>query len=402
MSLKLMKKFTMLRNKGKYVFKSDLAETKYVSPNIRISTVTTFKDFKDFYRVPWLVYKGDEYWVAPLWPEIRDFFKRKNPFWTHADTRLFIVYKDDIAVGRVAAIVDYMYCETVGEKAGFFGFFECILDYKIFSALLTLSQKWLASKGMSMMRGPINGRVDVGCGFLYKGFNSAPSLLSSYSPKYYLDFAKKFKMKKSRDQLAYYLDLTRSIPDHLKEEAKRCESKGVKIRGFNRLRTGKEMKWWVKMMMDTFSEHWGYVPISDDEVKTRFGVKNLKWVVDSRLFLVAEIDNQPIAFQWSTPDYSQVFKKMNGKLGVTGILKFLWYKQKINQGKFNFIGNLKEYRNQSIASYMNYCTILEMKKRGYTGVDIGWIDEHNTASLRIIEKMGAKLYKKFRVYEKTI
>jgi len=37
----------MLRNKGKYVFKSDLAETKYVSPNIRISAVTTFKDFKE-------------------------------------------------------------------------------------------------------------------------------------------------------------------------------------------------------------------------------------------------------------------------------------------------------------------------------------------------------------------
>jgi predicted acetyltransferase len=51
---------------------------------------------------------------------------------------------------------------------------------------------------------------------------------------------------------------------------------------------------------------------------------------------------------------------------------------------------------------MNYHTILEMRKRGYVGVEIGWVDEHNVASLKIIEKTGAKLYKRFRVYEKNI
>ncbi len=393
-------KVTILKNKGKYIFNSDFAETKYVSPNIKISTVTCIKDLKDFFRVPWFVYQNDVYWVAPFWIALRDFFKTKNPFWTHAKTRLFIAYQDNIAVGRIAAIIDNKFCETIGEKIGYFGFFECIQDFSIASALFEVAEEWLASKEISLMRGPINGRIDVGCGFLYKGFNSAPSILSSYTPKYYLNFAKKYGMKKSRDQLVYYLDLTQQIPDYLKKSAKRCEAKGVRVRRFNRLQSRKEMKWWIKLMIDIFSEHWGYVPVSDDEVKTRFGIKQLKWFVDSRLFLVAEADNQPIAFIWSTPDYNQAFKKMNGKLGIIGILKFLWHKQKISQGKLNLIGSEKKYRNQGVASLLNYHTMLEMKKRGYKGAEIGWVDEHNIASLRIIEKTGAKLYKKFRVYEK--
>jgi len=137
-------------------------------------------------------------------------------------------------------------------------------------------------------------------------------------------------------------------------------------------------------------------------VKSRFGVKQLRWFVDSRLFLIAEVDNQPIAFIWSTPDYNQAFKKMNGRLGIVEILKFLWYNRKINQGKFHLIGIKKEYRNKGIGSFLNYYTILEMKRRGYIGAECGWIDEQNIASQRIIEKTGAKPCKKFRVYEKKI
>ena len=392
----------MPKKAGKYIFESVSPETIDPSSNTKISVITTIKGLKEFFKVPWIVYKDDKYWIAPFWTEFKDFFKGNNPFWTHAETQLFVAYKDNIAVGRVAAFVDHAYCETVGEKVGFFGFFECINDFKIASGLLDTAQRWLASKKMSVMRGPINGRIDIGCGFLYEGFGSTPFILASYSPEYYIDFAKDYGMKKSRDLLVYYMDLKDPIPEYLKDAAKRCEENSVKIRGFNRLRAGKEMKWWVELMKETFSAHWGYIPASDEEVRTRFGVKQARWFVDSGLFLVAEIDNQPIAFKWSTPDYNQVFKQLNGKIGIIGGIKFLLNKSKINRGRLNFVGIKKKYRGQGIGSCMNYYTMLEMKRRGYTGAECGWIDEQNIASLRTIEKTGAKYYKKYRVYEKKI
>jgi hypothetical protein len=392
----------MLGSKERYVIESDRADTKLVLPNIKISIVSTQKDFKDFYRVPWNIYKNDRCWVPPLWEEYRDFFKKKNPFWSHAELRLFIARKNSQIVGRIAVMIDSKFCEFTKEKTGYFGFFECIPDFEVAKALFKVSEEWLASKGMSLMRGPINGRVDVGCGFLLEGFDSTPSILSSYSPEYYLEFTEKYGFKKSRDLLVYNLDLTKPIPNRLVESARRCKKDSVKIRRFSRIMVGKEVKLWTKLFLDTFSEHWGFVPVSDEEIKERFGIKQARWFVDPKLFLIAEVDRKPIAYICATPDYNQIFKKLDGKFGVKGVIIFLINKKRVNRGKLNLIGCLQEYRNREIASYLNYCVIKEMKKRGYKNAEIGWVDEQNRGSIRIIEKMGAELHKKFRVFEKNI
>ncbi|KYK31765.1 MAG: hypothetical protein AYK22_07790 [Thermoplasmatales archaeon SG8-52-3] len=370
--------------------------------NITVSEVISKTDLKGFYKVQFKIYKGDENWVPPLWIEFKYFFKKNNPFWSHGEYKLFIVSKNEEIVGRIAAIIDYKYCEIVGKKIGFFGFFECINDYNCAEVLLKTAQDWLSQNDMAIMRGPINGRVDVGCGFLLTGFGSPPCLISSYSPSYYLQFAEKFNMKKARDQLVYYIDLTKPIPKKLKEKAKKCEESGIKIRKFNRFRTQKELKWWIDLFLETFSEHWGYIPASREEVRTRFGIKQLRLFLDKDLFLIAEYQGSPVAYIWSTPDYNQIFKKFNGRLGPYQIIQFLLLERQINIGKLPLIGIKKEFRNQNIASYLNYLTLNEMKKRGYIGAEVGWFDEKNTTAQATIAITGAKIYKKFRVFDKQI
>ena len=370
--------------------------------SITLLTVTTKKDIKNFYEVPWVIYKNDVNWVPPLWMEFKTFFKKNNPFWSHAEKQLFLIRKNGLIVGRIAAIIDYKYIETIGKKIGFFGFFECIDDFNCAKALFKSAEDWLVSKKMNIMRGPINGRVDVGCGFLETGFNSTPSLLSSYSPPYYLKFANSYEMKKARDQLLYYIDLTKPIPKKLEEKVKRCIVSGIKVRRFNRIRTNKDINWWIKLFLETFSGHWGYIPATKEEVRTRFGIKHLRWFVDSKLFLIAEYKGSPVAYIWSTPDYNQVFQKLNGKLGPFQIIKYLIMKRNINKGKLPLIGIKKDYRDRNIASYLNYLTILEMKKRGYKDAEVGWIDEGNTSAISTIKITGAKLYKKSRVFDKKI
>jgi len=267
---------------------------------------------------------------------------------------------------------------------------------------LQSAQNWLVSKDMTVMRGPIDGRVDVGCGFLYNGFDSPPSLLSSYTPAYYISFAEKFNMKKARDFITYYIDLTKPLPIKLKEKAQQCIESGIKIRPFNRLRTKKELKWWVDLLLETFADHWGYVLVSAEEVKSRFGVKQLRWFVDPKLFLIAEYNGSPIAYIWSTPEYNQIFQKMNGCLGPYQLLKILLTKNQINKGKLQFIGIKKDFRNKNIGSFLNYETLIEMKRRGYIGAEVGFIDEQNAIANSTIVKTGAKKYKRYRVFEKNI
>lgn len=389
-------------NDGEFIFNNDIKNKSNFPKDISITTVNSVEDFKGFYKTPWKIYKDNKNWVAPFWIEYRDFFKKTNPFWTHAETRLFIAHKKNEIIGRVAAIIDHLYCKTNKKNIGFFGFFECINDLKCAESLLKCAEDWLISKKMTIMRGPIDGRVDMGCGFLKNNYNLRPSLLSSYSPAYYIPFVKKFGMKKERDLLLYFIDLTKPIPKMLLEKAKKCESSGIKIRKFNRLHIQKELKWWTELFLETFKDHWGYIPVNPEEVWTRFGIRQIRWIIDSPLFLIAEYDGLPVAYIWSTPDYNQVFQNLNGRLGPIQLLQFLLKKRNINIGKLPLIGIKKEFRNQNIGSYLNYLTFIEMKKRGYIGAEVGWIDEENTIARSTISITGAKLYKKLSVFEKYL
>jgi hypothetical protein len=330
------------------------------------------------------------------------FFKKKNPFWSHAECQLFIVRRQQKTCGRIAAIIDHAYCENSGEAVGFFGFFECIEDYECAQALYQTAQDWLRSKHMKIMRGPIDGRIDVGCGFLLTGFDLRPSVLSTYSPLYYLTFAEKYGLTKTRDFFHYSIDLTKQLPKDLEEKARHSISLGIRVRPFNRLLTGRELKAWIPLFLETFSGHWGFVPVNPEEVKTRFGVKQLRWFVDPKLFIIAESQNAPVAYLWATPEYNQIFQNLHGRLGPIELLSFLIAQRKINEGKLHFIGIKDGFRHQHIGSLLNYEALVEMKKRGYVRAEVGWIDEHNSIAHATIAFTGATLYKKHRVFEKDI
>jgi predicted acetyltransferase len=387
----------------KYIFNSEKPDSKETSSNIIIKTVTNQKELKEYDKVPRLVYKDDDKWVPGLWPEFKYFFKTQSPFWEHAETKLFIAYKNGVACGSITGFIDTLYIESQKDKVGYFGYFECIKDYDVAKTLFEVCEDWLKSKNISKIRGPIQGRIDMKSGFLTNAFDNKPYALATYNPKYYNDFVKKFGFKKIRDLYAYYLDLSKPIPKYLEEAKDKCEADGIRIRKFNKLRTRKEMNWWIPLMKELFSFHWEYIDVSEEEVRSHYEIKKAKWIADSKLFLIAENEkNEPIAFKWATPDYNYIIKRLNGRLGLTGIIKFLWHQRNIKRGRFNFVGIDKKYRGKKIGSCMNYYTILEMKRRGYTNAECGWIDEENIASQRTIEKTGAVRYKTFRIYQKDI
>lgn len=385
----------------KYSFQNT-SNDNHFTPQDNIILVTNRKDFKTFFKIPWNIYRNNTQWAQPLWNEFNNFFQMKNPFWNHAEAALFITYKDNKPVGRIASIIDHLYCKHVGKKIGYFGFFECINDYEQAKSLLKTAENWLATKGIEEMQGPIDGRVDKGCGLLYKGFQHQQSLLSSYSPPYYVSFMENYNMKKKKDLISYSIDLTKPLPEILRKKAEKCMQSPIKIRHFNRLQSNKELDWWINLFLKTFTEHWGFVPVSAEEVKSRFGIKQMRWIVDPRLFLIAEINNEPVAYLWATPDYNQLLKKMNGNLTFLRFLTFLSKKNQINRGILHLIGIDKKIRHHHLASCLNYQVLTEMRKRGYRNAEVGWIEEDNAIAHQTISLTGAKISKKYRVFQKKL
>jgi hypothetical protein len=387
-----------------YIFEKQSSKSINISPNKKIIVVNNSNLFRDFFRVSSYIYKNNKYWISPFWNEMKSFFKVKNTFWKNSKCILYVAYQNNKPVGRIAAIIDTEFIKANKINAGFFGFFECIEDYEIALNLLNESEKWVFENKKSILIGPIDGRVDNGVGFLIKGFNSLPYLLGHYSHKYYIDFIEKFGFKKLKDLVSYNIELDKEIisKKDYNNSIQKSKELGIKIRKFDRFNFKGEMNWWTELLISEFKDHWGYTSISKDDVKNRFGIKQLRWIVDPPLFLVAENDNLPIGFRWSLPDYNLIFSKFNGKFGFFQLLYLLFNKRKINRGRFIIMGIRKDFRSKGIGTLLNYYTILEMKKRGYLRAEYGWIDEENIASRKSAEKIGGDLYKIYRVYEKNI
>ena len=199
---------------------------------IKISKVESPKDLMRFIKFQWKVYQNDKYWVPPLIMDRKKILNKvKNPFFKHAEADYFLAERDGELVGRIAAIKNDLHNKYHNDKAGFFGFFECIDDQKVADALLDTAKKWLKDKGLNEMRGPANPSSNDEWGMLLDGFEDEPRLLMTYNPKYYLTLCDNYGLKKIKDLYAWKLEQDKVLgSDKVKRVAELAKKRyGLKI-----------------------------------------------------------------------------------------------------------------------------------------------------------------------------
>ncbi|NET52351.1 MAG: hypothetical protein F6K09_27780, partial [Merismopedia sp. SIO2A8] len=109
------------------------------------------------------------------------------------------------------AAVNQRLIQREGYPVGVFGFFECIEDEAIATALLTHACDWLQEQGMTHVRGPIDLSTHNRCLWLVEGFDSSPLIMMPYNPAYYPKFVEQNGWTKAKDAYAYRLDLTQKL-----------------------------------------------------------------------------------------------------------------------------------------------------------------------------------------------
>ena len=369
---------------------------------LKTHIVSTKKELLEFIKFPWDIYEDDNNWVPPLITERKDFLdKDKNPFFKHADVVFYLAKKNEEIVGRIAGIVNDNHIEFQKEKAGFFGFFECVEDYEIAEVLLDTVRNWLKSKGMEIMRGPANFSSNEEWGFLLEGFDSPPVFMMSYNPRYYLDFMERYGMRKAKDLYAYFIDKNSPPPQRVVKMAESIRQKErISLHNINMKDLKNEADKVKTIYNSAWSKNWGFVPMTDEEFDHM--VEGLKKVVDPHLVFIAEVDGRPAGFSLALPDVNQVLHRINGRLFPLGIFKLLWHtkiKNKIDGVRIITMGVIPEFQKRGIDTVFYVETFNVGVKRGYTWAEMSWVLEDNVKMNRILDLLGAKLYKKYRVYE---
>lgn len=356
-----------------------------------------------FIRFPWKVYKGNPNWVPPLISEMKFMLGDKNPFFHHAEASYFLARVGGNVVGRIAAIIDRNHINIHNEQAGFFGYFECLPDVTIARELLKAAASWLKERDIELMRGPMNPSTNDECGFLLEGFDSPPMIMMTYTPLYYLDYMDQCGLVKSKDLYAY-ISVIKDVPSggRLEKLASVLKTRvpGLVVRPADMKNFAQELAAVKDIYNSAWSHNWGFVPMTDEEIESM--AKRLKPLIVPDLLIMAEVNKSPVGFFMAVPDYNQVLKRINGKLGPLELVKFLWYSRTISDIRVLTMGVKEEYRKKGIEGLLYLESFKAAMRKGYKRAEMSWVLEDNVLMQKGCELMGGKLYKKYRIYEKKI
>ena len=366
---------------------------------IEIVAVNSKGALKEFVELPYALYRDDPHWVPPLRIAVKELLdKAKHPFYANAETELYLARKNGKVVGRVAAILDKAHNRFHEEKAGFFGFFECVNDPAAAAALLSAARKWVAGKGAGFIRGPVNPSTNYECGMLVEGFDSDPMVMMTYNPRYYPTLMEQAGLRKSKDLYAYLSNANTIEMEKIDRVAdKVLKTTGVRVRPINMKDFDADVARVWEVYAAAWARNWGFIPMSREEFA--LSGKEMKMILKPGLVLIGEIGDRVVGFALALPDINQALKPANGSLFPTGLLKILYYQRLIRNVRVLALGVVEEYRASGLAAGFYATLVRNARKLGFGDCEMSWILEDNVLMNRSLEVMGAKRYKTYRIYE---
>jgi hypothetical protein len=374
------------------------------TPAVQILPVITAAQQAQFLDVPGHVYRDDPHWVTPIRSDMAKKFEPSNPFFQYGRLQQFIALQDGVGIGRIVAAVNDRMVEKEQQSIGLFGFFECVEDFGVFAALMTAAGTWLKAQGMTTVRGPIDLSTHNNCLFLADGFDSPPMVMMPYNPAYYIDFIERLGWQKAKDAYAYDFPLDRALPPEYEKGYKIALKAGITFRPIHTKGALFEQDCisLYNLFTKAFEYNWSATPRTQAEFLEE--AKALQSLVDPDVFPVAEYNGEMVGFWMSLPDYNIALKRVNGKLNIPGILKFLWYKRQINQGRVIAIASLPEFRRKMVPLGLIYLGMRggQLKGKPYKRAELSWVYEDNAPSRKLIESAGGQIYKTYRMYEKAL
>jgi hypothetical protein len=327
---------------------------------------------------------------------------RHHPFYDRNRIQTFLAMRGKKVCGRVAAIVNYAHIETHNEQIGFFGFYESVDDPEVARALLEAARQWLAEHDIQRIRGPMNPAFNYVFGLLIDGFDSPPAFMMPYNPPYYARLLEACGYEKAQDFYAYWgnREMRPAVHDKLKPICDQIiEKLNVRVRPLDRARFSEDVYTFLDIWNRAMANHWGFDPMSPAEIKK--AAAGLKWLIEPRLALAAEIDGKVVGVVFSMLDYNPRIKKIDGKLFPFGWIRLFWNRRKIKSIRVLAASVLPEYNLQGLGLVLMDGLVPAGLEWGLEEVEFSWVAESNSFSRGSLEKGGAKRTKTYRVYERS-
>ncbi len=375
---------------------------------LRIAEVSSTGDLDRFIDLPNQLYHGHPSFVPALALERLDALSpKKNPYFRHARVRFWMASRGNSPVGRISAQVDDMALVRHDKALGHFGLLDAADDPAVFRLLTETAEAWLEAEGMRRARGPFNLSINEECGLLVDGFDSRSVMMMGYAPPYAGPRLEAQGYVKAKDLVAYDYDIAVAKPIDPKGLLARMTADGrVRVRQLDMKRYRADLALILEVFNDAWSENWGFLPFTEDEIV--HAAASMKPLIRPDLVWIAEVDGEVAAMIVCLPNLNEAIADLGGRLLPFGWLKLLWRLKVsgLKSCRVPLFGVRKQYHRTPLGGALVLLLLQALResatRAGFVHAELSWILEDNDAIRKVIEGIGGRVYKTYRVYEKPL
>lgn len=332
---------------------------------VEVRPVRTRREKRQFLNFPLQLYKGNEYFVPPLYSDEKKIFDKNYFYYETARAEYFLAYRDGKVAGRICVLVQDLYNQKNNQKRARFTRFDSINDKEVSSALFKAAEDWARGQGMDTICGPLGFSDLEREGLLIEGFDQHQTFEEQYNYDYYASLIEAYGFEKEIDWYEHRLTLP---TDEGFVKLERVSSSVIKKYNLHigRAKTnGGYIKKYLKAIFDlldeTYADLYGTFPLTDSMRKSL--AANFKLIINRKFcIIVLDKDENPVAFGLAIPGIGRAVQKSGGKLTLPCIIKILKAKYRPKTIDLGLVGVTAQYRNLGINAIMLYELAKEMKK----------------------------------------
>lgn len=372
---------------------------------IEIREVKTRKDLHKFIHLPAEIHRNHANWVPPIYMDDWEFFNpKKNKSFSSCDTILLLAWREKKVIGRIMGIIHRKYNEKHQENKARFAFFETWNDQEVANALIQAIENWAREKGTDRLIGPLAFSDKDPQGFLIEGFDEPAVIASNCNFPYQTELVANMGYSKEVDLVVYQIRIPNEIPEFYLKIYERAvnQNKGLQVLEFtSRQKVKPYIHPVLNLLNRTFTEIFGFVPFTEDEMDD-FANRYLFLINPRFIKIVVNEQNEVVAFIIGMSHIGEGIQKSKGYLFPFGIFRIFAAARKSKQLNLLLGAIDPVFRGKGLDVLMGVKMLESAWKQGKTVIDSHLELETNTKVRAEMEKMGGRVYKRFRIFGKDL
>ena len=366
--------------------------------------VTTKKQIRDFIQFPLKLYKGNPYFVPPLYGDEKKLFSKKDYHLKTNDTCFYLVYDGKNVVGRIQAILSYPSNERRKQKRVRFTRFDSIDNQEVAHLLFEAVKDFALKKGMNELCGPL-GYSDLDReGLLIEGFDELSTFEEQYNYAYYQKLIENEGFVKEVDWVERKIFAPKEIDSKI-EKVTDIMMKRSKLHVVRGLSSKQIIKRYSAGFFDLIDKEYKdlYMTVAFSKEEREELIKTFNLILSARwIRIIVDENDKVVGVGLCFPSIGKALQKSGGRLTPLTMIKLL---HSIRRPKILDLGLIaidKEHQGSGVA-WAILLELMKMLKNGEiehceTNLNL----EDNNGIINNWQRFDTVLHKRRRAFMKKI